>query len=198
VEIALADDREVLVRGPTVMPGYFKDPQATAAAFNGDGWFYTGDLGALEPDGSLRIVGRKKDLFYCTDGSNICPSFIELRLENEPCIRQAILLGDHLPFIAALVVPDRERIAAMVGCAAAGLSESQISAAVRTNIERVNRGLEAAEQIKRYAICPDDFPPQARSVNMFQKIKVDRAWVAEHYKNRIAALYAPESEGGQH
>jgi long-chain acyl-CoA synthetase len=105
VEIAIADDREILVRGPTVTPGYFKDPQATAAAFNGEGWFYTGDLGALESDGSLRIVGHKKDLFYCTDGSNIYPSFIELRLENEPCIRQAILLGDHLPFIAALSSP---------------------------------------------------------------------------------------------
>jgi long-chain acyl-CoA synthetase len=197
VEIAIADDGEILVRGPTVTPGYFKDPQATSAAFNSDGWFCTGDLGTLEADGSLTIVGRKKDVFYCTDGSNIYPGFIELRLENEPFIRQAILLGDHLPFIAALIVPDRARIAAALGRDPAYLTGPEISSSLWKAVEWVNQGLEATERIRRFAVCERDFPPQARSVNVFQKVKIDRGWVAEHFKTQIAALYTDEPQGGQ-
>ena len=197
VQISIAEDSEILVRGPTVTPGYFKDPQASSAAFDADGWFCTGDLGALEADGSLTIVGRKKDVFYCTDGSNIYPRFIELRLENEPFIRQAILLGDHLPFIAALIVPDRARIGAAIGRDAADLSAPEISSSLWKAVEWVNQGLEATERIRRFAVCESDFPPQARSVNVFQKVKIDRAWVAEHFKTEIAALYTNEPQGGQ-
>ena len=112
VQIRIADDLEILVRGPTVTPGYFKNPEATREALDEDGWFHSGDLGVLDADGSLRIIGRKKDVFYCADGSNIYPAFIELQLESEPFIRQAVLLGDDRPFTAALIVPDRQSIAA--------------------------------------------------------------------------------------
>ena len=198
VEVTIAGDGEILVRGPTVTPGYFRDAEATRAAFDSEGWFFTGDLGVLEPDGSLRIVGRKKDVFYCSDGSNIYPGSVEMRLENEPFIRQAILLGDHRPFVAALIVPDRERIGATLGVRAQALSDSQVADALGRAVERVNQSLEAAERIRRFAVCASEFPPQARSVNLLQKVKVDRAWVAEHYNSEIASLYQGEPEGGQH
>ena len=111
VELRLSEDGEILVRGPSVMPGYFQDLEATREAFDPDGWFRIGNLGRIDNEGYLYIIGRKKDLFNCADGSNINPRTIEALLENDSFIRQAVLLGDHRPFIAALVVPERRRIA---------------------------------------------------------------------------------------
>jgi long-chain acyl-CoA synthetase len=190
VAIRIAPDGEILVRGPTVTPGYYKDPEATREALDPDGWFHTGDLGALDSDGSLRIIGRKKDVFNCIDGSNIYPGFIELQLENESFIRQAILLGDRRPFIAALVVPDRHRIAAALGRDAVNLSAAEIESQLWTQIERVNKRLESYEQVRKIAVMDADFPPQARSVNVFQKVKVDRAVVAARYERQIAEIYS--------
>jgi long-chain acyl-CoA synthetase len=200
VQIQIAEDGEILVRGPTVSPGYFKNPQATGEAFDADGWYYTGDLGAIETDGSLRITGRKKDVFNCTDGSNIYPGFIELQLENEPFIRQAVLLGDRRPFVAALVVPDLQQITAAAAALhrdAASLADEQIRAALWTQIERVNARLEHYERIRAIAVMPEDFSAAVRSVNVFQKVKVDRKAVAECYRETIDAIYAPAALGGR-
>ena len=195
VEIRIAADGEILVRGPTVTPGYFKDPQGTREVLDEDGWFHTGDLGALDADGSLRITGRKKDVFNCADGSNIYPGFIELQLENESFIRQAILLGDRRPFIAALVVPDRNRIAAALGRPAANLSANAVRTALWSQIERINGRLESYEQIRKIAVIDNDFPAEARSVNVFQKIKVARPVVAARYREEIAGIYEADGEG---
>ena len=198
VEIRIAEDGEILVRGPTVTPGYFKNPEATSEALEPDGWFHTGDRGALDADGSLRIIGRKKDVFNCADGTNIYPGFIELQLENETFIRQAILLGDRRPFIAALVVPNRDRIADALGGAAADLSAADISAALWTQIDRVNGRLESYERIRKILVLKNDFSAEARSVNVFQKVKVDRAAVATRYENEIAEIYSSDAEGDGH
>jgi long-chain acyl-CoA synthetase len=195
--VRIAEDGEVLVRGPTVTPGYFKNPAATREAIDEEGWFHTGDLGALDPDGSLRIIGRKKDVFYCAEGSNIYPSFIELRLENEPFIRQAILLGDHRPFIAALIVPDRRAIAAALGKDEATLTENEIESSLRRRIELVNERLEHYEKIRKFALMPADFPAEVRRVNVFQKIKIDRKLVAERYRLLIEGIYASAESGGE-
>jgi len=190
VQIRIADDGEILVRGPTVSPGYYKNLLATREAFDDAGWFYTGDLGAIEADGSLRITGRKKDVFNCADGSNIYPSFIELQLENEPFIRQAVLLGDCRPFIAALLVPARQKIAESLKRDIANLSEDEIRTALWRQIERVNRRLERYEQIRKVAVMSDDFPTEVRSINHFQKVKVDRDVVATRYQRDIEAIYS--------
>ena len=195
VEIRIADDGEILVRGPTVTPGYFKDPEGTREALEPDGWFHTGDLGALDPDGSLRITGRKKDVFNCADGSNIYPSFIELHLENESYIKQAILVGDRRPFIAALVVPDRDRVAAALKRAATDLSAAELKSAVWSQIEHVNRQLESCERISKIALIENDFPSEMRRVHPVQKIKIDRAAVAVCYGKEIEDIYAHEAEG---
>lgn len=190
VEVRIADDAEILVRGPTVSPGYFHNPEATREVIDADGWFYTGDLGALDPDGSLRIIGRKKDVFYCVDGSNIFPAFIELQLENEPFVRQAVLLGDRRPFIAALIVPDLQRIGEYLGLASSVLGDSDVRSALWTRIEIVNERLEHYEQIRKFVVMSDDFPAAVRSINVFQKVKVDRKAVAERYQAEIAEIYS--------
>ncbi|HEY7221685.1 MAG TPA: AMP-binding protein [Candidatus Binatia bacterium] len=197
VELRIAGDGEVLVRGPTVSPGYFHNPEATREAFDPEGWFHTGDLGALDPDGSLRIIGRKKDVFYCAEGSNIYPAFIELQLENEPFIRQAVLLGDHRPFIAALIVADRQRIAEFLGRAEAALTDIEVRAALSTRIARVNERLEHYEQIRKFAILRNDFSVEVRNINIFQKVKVDRSAVATRYQTEIDEIYASAVEAGE-
>jgi long-chain acyl-CoA synthetase len=196
VKIRIAADGEILVRGPTVSPGYFKNLEATQEAFDDDGWFRTGDLGVIESDGSLRIIGRKKDVFNCAEGSNIYPSFIELQLENEPFIRQAVLLGDRRPFIAALVVPSRRKIADALHRAVVDLTSSEIEAALWRQIARVNSRLEEYEQIRKVAVMSAPFPSAVRSINQFQKVKVDRKAVAERYQTEIESIYATPALGG--
>jgi long-chain acyl-CoA synthetase len=195
LQVRIADDGEIMVGGPTVSPGYFKNPEATREAFDDDGWFHTGDLGRLEEDGSLRIVGRKKDVFNCSEGSNIYPSFIELQLENEPFIRQAVLLGDRRPFLAALVVPERTRIADALHRDISSLSNDELEAALWTQIERVNARLEHYEQIRKIAVMKEEFPPEVRSINVFQKVKVDRKVVLERYGVEIESLYSAAVKG---
>ena len=198
VQVRIADDSEILVRGPTVSPGYFHNPEATREVFDADGWFHTGDLGALDADGSLRIIGRKKDVFYCSEGSNIYPSFIELQLENEPFVRQAVLLGDRRPFIAALIVADRRAIAAALQRDEAELADSEIEQMLWHQIDAVNERLEHYEKIRKIALMPEDFPTEVRSVNVFQKIKIDRPLVAERYLREINEIYSSSGGEGEH
>ena len=198
VRIRIAADGEILVHGPTVSPGYFKNPEATREAFDDAGWYHTGDLGALDPDGSLRVTGRKKDVFNCADGSNIYPGFIELQLENESFINQAVLVGDRRPFVAALIVPARERIAEALKCDIGNLSDAAIESALWLQIARVNGRLEVYEQVRKIVVLYDDFPPEVRSVNQFQKVKVDRNGVAVRYEQEIDALYKTAPAGNGH
>jgi long-chain acyl-CoA synthetase len=195
VQVRIAADSEILVRGPTVSPGYFENPEATREVLDADGWFHTGDLGVIEADGSLRIIGRKKDVFYCAEGSNIYPAFIELQLENEPFIRQAILLGDRRPFIATLVVPDRQRIAEALECPERELTDIKVHSAVGSRIARINEHLEHYERIRKFVLMKNDFPPEVRSINVFQKVKVDRKTVAERYQKEIDEIYSAAREG---
>jgi long-chain acyl-CoA synthetase len=145
VEVRIAHDGEILVRGPTVTPGYFEDSEATREVLDPDGWFHTGDLGTIDEDESLRIVGRKKDVFYCADGSNIYPGYIELLLENDPFIRQAVLLGDRRPFIAVLIVPDRARIAAELNLSETSLKNPEVEKMIGSRIQIINGFLEHYE-----------------------------------------------------
>ncbi len=189
VEVRIAGDGELLVRGPAGTPGYFENPQATREVLDPDGWFYTGDLGSIDSDGSLRIVGRKKDVFYCSDGSNIYPGYIELLLENDPFIRQAVLLGDHLPFMAALLVPEGARIAAELKKPDSFLTPAELEKLLWSRVEKINNQLEEPEKIRKIAVLKDDFPETVRSVTAFQKIKVDRKAVKELYREEIERIY---------
>jgi long-chain acyl-CoA synthetase len=196
VELRIAEDGELLVRGPTVSPGYFENPEATWEAIDSDGWFHTGDFARIDEEGCLFVVGRKKDIFNCANGSNIYPARIELLLDSDPFIRQAILVGDQRPFIAALIVPDRRQIATELKKPETILNDGDIKARIRLDIDEINRSLEAHERIRDFALVDAEFPPEVRSVTVFQKIKVDRRAVEERYKEMINAIYSTASQGG--
>ena len=194
-ELHIAEDGELLVRGPTVTPGYFENPEATREAIDPEGWFHTGDLGTIDADGCLFITGRKKDIFNCSDGSNIYPGYIELLLENEPFVRQAILLGDRRPFIAALIVPERKKIAGELHKEESALTESEIATALQSRIDQLNARLEQFEKIRKFAVMRDDFSDEVRTVTVFQKIKVDRKAVEQRYQQEIKEIYGLAEEG---
>jgi long-chain acyl-CoA synthetase len=195
-ELRIAEDGELLVRGPTVTPGYFENPEATADAIDPEGWFHTGDLGTIDADGCLFIVGRKKDIFNCSDGSNIYPGYIELLLESDPFIRQAILLGDGKPAIAALIVPEKKRIAAELHKEESALVEVEMATVLQSRIDQINARLEQFEKIRKFAVIQSDFSAEVRTVTVFQKVKIDRKAVAELYRREIAELYLPVAQEG--
>lgn len=197
VEVRMAEDGEILVRGPTVTPGYFENPEATREVLDEEGWFHTGDLGATDRDGCLRIVGRKKDIFYCSDGTNIYPGRIELLLENDPLVRQAILLGDRRLYIGALLVPDRSKIAAALDKQASAIADGEITALLWSRVEEINGRLEHYERIRKIAVLAEDFPSEVRSVTAFQKIKIDRKAVEDRYQKEIEEIYPRAAEGGR-
>jgi long-chain acyl-CoA synthetase len=190
VELRIAEDGELLVRGPTVTPGYFMNPEATREAIDPDGWFHTGDFANIDESGCLFIVGRKKDIFNCSEGTNIYPGHIELLLEGDRFIRQAVLLGDHRPFIAALIVAERKQIAARVNKPDSALEEEEIREVIGARIRQINDGLESYEKIREFRILAADFPPDVRQVTVFQKIKVDRRAVEARYQELIGAIYS--------
>jgi long-chain acyl-CoA synthetase len=196
VELRIAEDGELLVRGPTVTPGYFDNPEATREAIDLDGWFHTGDFARIDEEGCLFVIGRKKDIFNCSDGSNIYPAHIELLLDSDRFIRQAILLGDQRPFIAALIVPDKEQIAAELKKPRANLDNGDIEAAIGLRVEEINRKLETYERIREFRIMEADFPPEVRMVTVFQKIKIDRKAVEHRYQAMIDVIYARTSGRG--
>jgi long-chain acyl-CoA synthetase len=191
VEVRIAGDGEILVRGPTVTPGYLENPEATREAIDAEGWFHTGDLGRMDADGCLFVVGRKRDVFYCSDGSNIYPGYIEIVLENDPFIRQAILVGDHRPFIAALIVPDRAKIAAELGKNESALSDDEIKNLLHRRVEKINGGLEAVEKIRNIVVLENDFPAEVRGLTGVQKVKIERKAVEERYQREISEIYPP-------
>ena len=193
-ELRIAEDGELLVRGPTVTPGYFENPEATRESIDPEGWFHTGDLGTIDADGCLFITGRKKDIFNCADGSNIYPGYIELLLENDPFVRQAILLGDRRPFIAALVVPERRKIAGELHKEESALTETEIVSALQSRIDLMNARLEQFEKIRKFAVIPNDFSDEVRAVTVFQKIKIDRKAVEQRYQKEIERIYGVAGE----
>ena len=195
VEVRIAGDGEILVRGPTVTPGYFENPEATREAIDDDGWYHSGDLGKIDAEGCLYIVGRKKDVFYCSDGSNIYPGYIEMLLENDPLMTQAILLGDRRPFMAALIVANRKAIAAQLKKDETELTEGEIEGAVQSRIDQINAKLEEVEKIRRIVVMKSEFPVTVRTITAFQKVKVERSIVEKLYQKEIRNIYSPVVEG---
>ncbi len=187
-EVKLASDAEVLVRGPGVMSCYLDDPAATREVLEEDGWYHTGDLGSFDPDGSLRIVGRKKDIFLTSEGANIFPEPIERALEGEPFIRQAVLVGDRRPYLAALLVPDVDHIGATLSRAP---TEEEITAMVWERVEALNEQLEVYERVRRIAILSGPVPESVRApAGILGKLRTNRAAVDEVFAGQIATLYA--------
>jgi long-chain acyl-CoA synthetase len=193
VIVKLADDGEVLVKSPAQMPGYLGQPELTLAACTDDGFFMTGDLGVLTPDGYLKLQGRKLDAFNTPAGANIYPERIEAMLESLAWVRQAILVGDQRPYVSALIVLGE----AVAYCQAAedGYADPSAHAVlydrVREELRAINAGLEPVEQIARFAIFTRPFGHDILRLVGQAKVRKDRRRLETDFYSRIRALYAP-------
>jgi long-chain acyl-CoA synthetase len=181
MELKLADDGEVLLRGPQVMRGYRGDPERTAETIDADGWLHTGDVGVLEDDGCLRIVDRKKELIINAAGKNMSPALIEGHLKTaSPLIGQAMVVGDRRPYNVALLVLEPE--------AGASADDPDVMDAVGAAVEAANAKLSRVEQIKRWKLLDEEWLPGGDELTPTMKLK--RKPIAEKYAAEIEALYA--------
>jgi long-subunit acyl-CoA synthetase (AMP-forming) len=200
IELRLAGDGEVCVRGPLVMRGYYRDLARTADALDTDGWLHTGDVGTLDPDGMLRIVDRKKELIITSGGKNISPAAIEALLQRHPLIGQACALGDRRNYVTALVVLDGEVAPGWArehGIAACGLAElavhPQVLAEVGRGVRAANEHLARAEQVRRFTLLPAEWTVQTGELT--PTLKRRRRVIAERYAAEIECLYGPVATG---
>jgi long-chain acyl-CoA synthetase len=177
-EITLAEDGEILVRSDTVFAGYYKEPEATAAAFTDDGWFRTGDVGEIDADGFVTITDRKKDLIITAGGKNIAPQNLENALRLARFVSQAIVVGDRRPYVTALVTLDEAEVAAT------GREPREL---VQELVDEVNRDRARVEQIKRFAILPRDFSQEEGEVT--PTLKLRRKAIEDHFAAEIDQLY---------
>jgi long-subunit acyl-CoA synthetase (AMP-forming) len=182
VELRLAGDGELLVRGPVLMKGYRGEPGMTAEAIV-DGWLHTGDVAAIDADGYVRIVDRKKELIINAAGKNMSPANIEQVLKGaSPLIGQAVCIGDRRPYNVALLVLDPEHRDGR------GPEDPAITEAIGSAVARANERLARVEQIKRYAVLADDWEPGGDELTPTMKLK--RRPIAAKYADRIDVLYA--------
>ena len=200
VEIRIAEDGEVLVRGPIVFKGYHNQPELTAETVESSGWIHTGDIGRLDTDGFLYITGRKKDIIITSGGKNVTPSNIENLLTNHPLIEQALVHGDRRKYLAALLAlnPDNVREwAAQRGLDSNSTEEIQKHPALIEEIQRivaeVNTKVARFESIRRFALLPR--PLEVEKAELTPTLKVRRRVVEEHFRGLLDSLYEePENE----
>ncbi|MEM7483020.1 MAG: long-chain fatty acid--CoA ligase [Acidobacteriota bacterium] len=195
VEVRIADDGEILTRGPNVMQGYRNLPEETAEAIDADGWFHTGDIGELDDDGYLSITDRKKELIVNAYGKNIAPAPIENALKASTYISQAMVIGDRQKFLGALLAPDFENLATWArarGLAAtdpdAMIADSAVRELLASEVQKVNAELAHYEEIVRWELVPREFTVEDGELTPTQKLK--RRVIRERWQDEIAKLFA--------
>jgi long-chain acyl-CoA synthetase len=194
VEIRIAEDGEILTRGPHVMKGYYKRPEATAEVLDKDGWFHTGDIGVLDPEGFLVITDRKKDILVTSGGKNIAPQPIENRLKANRFFTEVVMVGNKRNFAAALVVPNFETLekwAKDKGISFASREDltgrSEVQLHYRELIASLTTDLAQFEKIKRIVLLPREFSLEAGELT--PTLKVKRRIVESKYKDLIDRMY---------
>ena len=198
VEVRIAEDGEILTRGPHVMKGYWNNPEATAQAIDPDGWFHTGDIGEIDADGFLKITDRKKDIIINAYGKNIAPQPLEALLKSSPYVGTPVLIGDRRKYLAALIVPNFEKLER--DAAAMGVIRRLARGAGRptTGSRRLSRArsiastqnLDRQEKIRRFALLPRDFTIDDDEIT--PSLKVKRKNIDKKYKNVIDQMYVDE------
>ena len=199
IEIRIAPDGELLVRGDCVMLGYRGAPEKSAEALDPEGWLHTGDIGSIDEDGFLTIVDRKKELIINAAGKNMSPANIEARLKTaSPLIGQAVCIGDGRPYNTALIVLDADfapQWAAQNGIKGTTLhqlaEDDKVKAAVDAAIQSANQHLSRVEQIKKLTIVPGDWLPGGDELTPTMKLK--RRPIAQKYAALIDAMYAEQN-----
>jgi long-subunit acyl-CoA synthetase (AMP-forming) len=184
-EIQLADDGEVLMRGPMVMTGYRNQEAQTREAIDSEGWLHTGDVGEFDDDGYLRIVDRKKELIINAAGKNMSPANIEAKVKaSSPVIGQAVAIGDMRPYNVALITLDPDVAPAFVE----QNGEDAVLAEVERGVTAANDQLARVEQIKRFKVLPVEWEPGGEELTPTMKLK--RKPIAQKYAAEIEALYS--------
>ena len=192
-EIRIADDGEILVRGPNVFQGYYKNEEATRETLE-DGWLHTGDIGELDEDGYLSITGRKKDIIITAGGKNITPANLEAEIKQSPYVSQCVVVGDRRPYLIALVTLDMDECAKLAeekgwpADPAALAGNEGMRALIQEHLDKVNEKFARVEQVKKFEILPHDLSQQTGELT--PTLKVKRNVVAEKYEKEVDALYA--------
>jgi long-chain acyl-CoA synthetase len=191
VEVKIADDGEICVRGKNVFLGYYKEPEATAETLI-DGWLHSGDLGAFDKDGFLTITGRKKEIIITAGGKNIAPKNIEAALKNHPLVGEAVVIGDRRKFLSALVTLEPEAAARFAAeHNIQDVANLHHSALVRTEIQKcldeVNREFARVEQVKKFTVLPRAFSMDTGELT--PTLKVKRKVVNDVWSKEIEAMY---------
>jgi long-chain acyl-CoA synthetase len=194
VQVKIAKDDEILCKGPNVMKGYYKEPDLTAESIDKDGWFHTGDLGHIEPEGQLKITGRKKELFKTSFGKYISPQPIEDKFKESLFIDEMIVLGEHQKFAGALIVPDFTFLKAY--CDVKGIPYTTNAEMVRlprirkrfqVEVDKYNASFGATEKIKSWDLLNTEWTPE--SGEMTPTLKLRRKYIIRKYEPEIARLF---------
>ena len=180
IEIKIADDGEILVRGKNVFMGYFKEPEATRECLV-EGWLHSGDLGALDGDGFLTITGRKKEIIITAGGKNISPKNIEAAIKESPLVSEAVVIGDRRKFLSVLLTVDDAAVKA------AGLDRAGLEAAIQRQLDQVNDKLARVEQIKKFTVLPRQLAIETGE--LAPTLKVKRKMVNQNFAAEIEAMY---------
>lgn len=192
--VKIADDGEVLLRGSNVLRGYWKNPEATKATFDGD-WFKTGDIGELDDEGFISITGRKKELIVTAGGKNVAPTALEDPLRGSPLIGQAVVIGDQRPFVAALISLDPEMLPAWLGnngqksdlTLAQAATNKAVLAEIQSKIDEVNSTVSNAEGIKKFAVIESELSEE--SGHLTPSLKIKREIVTRDFAPIIDEIY---------
>jgi long-chain acyl-CoA synthetase len=192
-EVKIAADGEILVRGPNVFQGYYKNEEATRETLV-DGWLHTGDVGEIDADGFLKITGRKKDIIITAGGKNITPANIEAEVKQHPLVSQCVVIGDRRPYLVALVTLDPEEAAKFASehglpdDPEAIASNPDVRKAIEEHVDEANQKFARVEQVKKIAILPRDLSQEGGELT--PTLKVKRSVVAEKYLAEIESLYS--------
>jgi len=194
VEVRIAEDGEIIARGPNVAKGYHQRPVETAEAWDADGWFHTGDIGTIDEDGFLQITDRKKDLLKTSGGKYIAPQKIENALKSQPHVSQAVVIGDGRKYCVGLITLDVEAVRAWATTRALGLGDDdelhrrrEVVDLIGEEVAAVNRDLASFESIKYFRILPRDFTVETGELT--PSLKVKRKLVTERYRDVIDSMY---------
>lgn len=194
VEVKIAEDGEIVAKGPNVFLGYYKDPAATAETLK-DGWLQSGDLGSFDDQGFLHITGRKKDILITAGGKNIAPKNLEAAIKNHPLVGEAVVIGDRRKYLTALVTLDPDaaaRLAGEIGVPAEAVHQSpQARAQVQQAVDAMNADVSRVEGVKRFTILPAPFTVAGGELT--PTLKVKRKVVYEKYAAEIEAMYADDA-----
>ena len=195
VEVSVTESGEIVVRAPSVFPGYFKNPEATAETLR-HGWCHTGDMGAFDEEGFLRITGRIKELIITSGGKNIAPLNLEFLLTSIPLVNQAVIIGDARPYLTALLTLDPEALEKHAREHALAPHNGRpmerhpdIVAFIQSEIDKKNRDLARYETIKKFRIVPGEFTQETGELTPTMKLK--KRVIYKKYESLIEEMYAP-------